>query len=132
LQENRRTRHRFCVAGAQLSLCVLLALALAPNAARGEAPAPPSFARDVAPVLARWCTACHGPRHPQGGLRLDSYAAALGGGDSGPSVVAGDPDESLLVAKIERRDRPAMPPRRTLPKTAAATLRAWIAAGALP
>jgi mono/diheme cytochrome c family protein len=111
-------------------LCLLFGLA--PTAARGDAPPPPSFARDVAPVLARWCASCHGPRHQQGGLRLDSYAAALGGGDSGPAIVAGDPDQSLLVAKIERRDRPAMPPRRTLPKAAVAALRAWIAAGALP
>jgi hypothetical protein len=104
---------------------------LAPAAAKGDAP-PPSFARDVAPIVGRWCTSCHGPRHQQGGLRLDSYAAALGGGDSGPAVIAGDPDSSLIVAKVERRDRPAMPPRRKLAPPAVAVIRAWIAAGALP
>jgi hypothetical protein len=47
-------------------------------------------------------------------------------------VIAGDPGGSLLVGKIERRDRPAMPPRRTLPRPGVAVIRAWIAAGAAP
>ena len=54
------------------------------------------------------------------------------GGDAGPVVVAGDADDSLLVAKIEHRDRPSMPPRRRLPAPAIALIRAWIAAGAPP
>lgn len=126
MQENRRPRPRFSVAG------VLLALSLPATAARGDAPSPPTFARDVAPLLDRWCSSCHGLRHHHGGLRLDSYEAALGGGDSGPAVIAGDPGGSLLVGKIERRDRPAMPPRRTLPRPGVAVIRAWIAAGAAP
>jgi mono/diheme cytochrome c family protein len=124
LQENRRPGPRFSVAGA------LLALSLPATAARAEAPPPPSFGGDVAPLLDRWCSSCHGPRHHHGGLRLDSYEAVLGGGDSGPAVIAGDAAGSLLVAKIERRDRPAMPPKRRLPQPAIAAIRAWIAAGA--
>ena len=111
---------------------MLLALSLLPIAAGAETPPPPSFARDVAPLLDRWCASCHGERHHHAGLRLDSYEAVLGGGDSGPAVIAGDVASSLLVAKIERRDRPAMPPRRRLPKPAVAVIRAWIAAGAAP
>jgi hypothetical protein len=52
------------------------------------------------------------------------------GGDAGPAVIAQDPDASLLVAKIERRHRPSMPPRRKLPASAIALIRAWIAGGA--
>jgi hypothetical protein len=132
LQENRRPRPRFPALAALLALAVPLSLLA--GGARGDdggAP-PPSFARDVAPLLGRWCTGCHGPRKQQGGLRLDSYEAALAGGDSGPAVIAGDPAGSLLVAKIERRDRPAMPPRRTLAKPAVALIRAWISEGAAP
>jgi mono/diheme cytochrome c family protein len=107
----------------------------APARAAGWAPIaapapPPSFAADVAPLFARWCVGCHGPGEQQGGLRLDDYDAVLRGGDSGPPLIAGDPDASYLVAKIERRDRPPMPPRKRLSATGVATLRAWIAIGA--
>ena len=98
-----------------------------------EAPAPPvTFARDVKPVLGRYCEECHGAKHQHGGLQLDGYADLMRGGESGPVVVPGDPAASLLVAKIERRDRPPMPPKRRLSAAAIARIRAWIAAGAEP
>jgi mono/diheme cytochrome c family protein len=108
----------------------LLVLSLLPAAARADGPSQPSFAGDVAPLFARWCSSCHGPHHHHAGLRLDSYEAVLGGGDSGPAVIAGDAAGSPLVAKVERQQRPAMPPRRRLPRPAIAVIRAWIAAGA--
>jgi hypothetical protein len=97
-----------------------------------DPPEPPSFARDVMPTLGRYCENCHGMREQHGGLRLDNYDNLMRGGDSGPAVVAGDASKSLLVAKIEHRDRPSMPPRKWLPKAAIARIRAWIAAGAQP
>jgi len=100
--------------------------------ARASAPPRSSFARDVAPILDRWCVGCHGADEAQAGLRLDSYAGLMRGGDEGPPVVAGDPGSSLLVAKIERRHRPPMPPRRRLPAAQVARIHAWIADGALP
>jgi hypothetical protein len=93
---------------------------------------PPSFARDVMTVLGRNCEGCHGEGEQHGGLRLDNYDNLMRGGDSGPVVVAGDPRASLLVAKIEHRSRPVMPPRKRLPKATIARIRAWIAAGAQP
>ena len=109
-------------------MLVVLTVALA----AGIVPAPPTFARDVAPVLDRWCVRCHGPRAQGGGLRLDGYTALMRGGDSGPPVIAGDAAGSLLVAKVERRDRPPMPPRASLPRPLVSRLRAWIDAGAPP
>ena len=106
-----------------------------PTAGAAPAPAPAqpkSYARDVAPVLDHWCIACHHGDEPHGGLRLDSFAGVMRGGDTGPAVVTGDPDASLLVAKIEHRDRPSMPPRRRFPAPLTALIRAWIAAGAPP
>jgi hypothetical protein len=93
---------------------------------------PATFARDVMPVLGRYCETCHGDRQQHGGLRLDSYDALMRGGDGGPVVIAGDARGSVLVAKIEHRDRPSMPPRKWLPKATIARIRAWIAAGAVP
>ncbi len=104
--------------------------ASAAPASRGRRP--PTFSGDVAPLLARWCSDCHAGPDAEGNLRLDRYEFILVGGDSGPPVVIGDPAASLIVAKVERRDRPPMPPRKRLPRAAVTTLRAWIAAGAPP
>ena len=93
---------------------------------------PKTFAHDVAPVLEHWCVPCHGGDEPHGGLRLDSFAGIMEGGDAGPAVVPGSPTDSLLIAKIERRHRPSMPPRRRFPAPLIALIRAWIAAGAPP
>jgi mono/diheme cytochrome c family protein len=111
----------------------LTGAALAP--ARRGAAAPPSarpvsFARDVAPIFNRWCVSCHGSREAQNALRLDSLEGVMRGSDAGPVVIAGNPDDSLLAAKIERRHRPSMPPRRRMPAPAIALIRAWIAGGA--
>jgi hypothetical protein len=117
------------VAGA----AVLLSTALALAGSRPVEPAEPvSFARDVMPVLGRHCENCHGAREQHGGLRLDSYDSLMRGGDSGPVVIAGDARKSVLVAKIEHRDRPSMPPRKWLPRAAIVRIRAWVAAGAEP
>lgn len=95
-------------------------------------PRPPTFAEDVAPLLARWCTGCHGGDEPEAHLRLDRWASVLAGGKSGPPVIIFDPAASLIIAKVERRERTPMPPRKRLPRAAVITLRAWIAAGAPP
>jgi len=122
-----------------LRLLVVLGLAsamLAPARRGAAATAPParplSFARDVAPVFDRWCVSCHGAREAHAALRLDSLGGVMRGGDAGPVLIPGNPDESLLAAKIERRHRPSMPPRRRMPAPAVALIRAWIAAGAPP
>src|SRR5438045_1787884 len=49
------------------------------------------FERAVRPILVERCQACHGPRKSKGDLRLDSRAAVLAGGQSGPAVVSGAP-----------------------------------------
>src|SRR5882762_6191310 len=58
------------------------------------------FENKVRPLLAERCLECHGPEKQKGNLRLDSLAAILKGGDSGPALVAGKPDESLLVQAV--------------------------------
>lgn len=70
------------------------------------------FDRDVRPILAEHCYACHGPSKQKGGLRLDRQPAAFQGGDSGPVIVPGKADDSLVVrltAGLEE-DR-VMPPK---------------------
>ncbi len=86
---------------------------------------------DVIPILLLRCTACHGTRRREGGLDLRTRESILKGGKSGPAVVPGNPDESLLLQRIHKEE---MPPRRKLvsvsvkPMTASElkTVEVWI------
>ncbi len=62
------------------------------------------FETNVRPVLSEHCDQCHGPKKQWAGLRLDSRAAILKGGDSGPAVVPGKPEQSLLIGAIRHAD----------------------------
>lgn len=58
------------------------------------------FVAEAKPVLDRYCVGCHGPEKAKGELRLDSLAALLKGGDSGPALVPGDVGGSLLMKRV--------------------------------
>jgi hypothetical protein len=95
----------------------------------------PRFARDIRPILAEHCYACHGPGTQEAGLRLDSAEAATRELDSGArAVVAGDAAASELVARIRATDPDVVmpPPHSKKPLTDAqkSLLERWIAAGA--
>ena len=67
----------------------------------------------------------------KGGLRLDSRAAMLQGGDTGPAVVPGEVDESLLILAIRHEEGLAMPPKKPkLPDAAIADFATWVKMGA--
>ena len=96
---------------------------------------PVTFAGTIAPMFAESCVSCHGPAKVKGGLRLDSYAALIAGGESGPELIAGDPAGSDLYhrMKLPATDDDAMPPAgaRHRPTTAQVeAVRRWIADGA--
>jgi hypothetical protein len=88
------------------------------------------FERSVRPLLAENCWKCHGSKKQMGGLRLDSRAAVLRGGDSGPSVRVGDPGQSLLIQVIHRSGELKMPPKKPLSPAAIADLETWVKMGA--
>src|SRR5687768_7247811 len=58
------------------------------------------FEQKIRPLLANNCFKCHGPDKQRGGLRLDSLTGMLSGGESGPALVPGKPEESHLVEAI--------------------------------
>src|SRR5438128_1810471 len=61
------------------------------------------FETKVRPILVAHCAKCHGEKQQKGKLRLDSIDSMLTGGSTGPAVVRGKPEESLLVDAINYR-----------------------------
>ena len=97
----------------------------------------PDFGRTIRPILANHCFACHGPdaAQRQAGLRLDDGSAVNVAADSGATaIVAGEPDASELIRRIDSSDPDVvMPPpeaKKPLTPSEREDLRAWVAAGA--
>src|SRR5690606_34032016 len=92
------------------------------------------FESKVRPIFIEHCQKCHGGEKQWAGLRLDSRASALTGGDSGPATVAGQPHEGELLRRVSDPDDDLrMPPTKEGPRLNAeqiAAIKKWIAAGA--
>jgi hypothetical protein len=89
------------------------------------------FELNIRPVLAGTCFKCHGDKKTSHGLRVDSREALLRGGDSGPAIVPGDPERSLLMQAIQyAHDDLKMPPDKRLPDRVVADFAAWVKQGA--
>src|SRR4051812_41161481 len=89
------------------------------------------FESKVRPVFAQNCYACHTEMHA-GGLRLDSADGVQKGGKSGPPIVPGKADDSLLVQAIRQTHaRLKMPPAGKLKDDEIAAIVAWINSGAV-
>jgi cytochrome c553 len=89
------------------------------------------FEAKVRPVLIENCAECHGEKKQKAGLRVDSRTALLTGGDSGPAVEPGKPDESYLLMAISHGDdAPKMPPKQKLTDERIADLTRWVQMGA--
>ncbi|HVU90264.1 MAG TPA: PSD1 and planctomycete cytochrome C domain-containing protein [Pirellulales bacterium] len=93
------------------------------------APDAPSFAEAVQPLLVAKCSRCHGRETQKAELSLHAAGGIQKGGESGPVIVAGKPDESPLFEKIHAGE---MPPDQENPLTEAEIelIRRWIEAGA--
>lgn len=109
----------------------LLALLAGMLTAHAGADEDAHFLNKVRPLLDSRCISCHGTDKVKAGLRLDSRAAALKGGDSGPALVPGKPQESLLLqAVMHAKPDLEMPPKEKLTASDIAVLEQWIRAGA--
>ncbi|MBO0697532.1 MAG: PSD1 domain-containing protein [Zavarzinella sp.] len=105
--------------------CLAL-LAVARIALGDEAPA---FNAQVRPLFQANCTECHGEAEkPKAGLDLRLRRFVVKGGKSGPAVVPGKPDESLLIEKVAAGEMP--PGKKKLTPAQVDLLRRWVAAGA--
>lgn len=91
------------------------------------------FESKIRPVLVEHCYKCHSDRgkEPKGGLRVDSRAALLAGGDTGPAVVPNDLGKSKLIEAIHYTNADLlMPPQGKLPDHVIRDLETWVKLGA--
>jgi len=94
---------------------------------------PVDFTKDIKPIFEVHCLSCHGAEKPKGGLRLDTRAHAITGGDQGTALVPGKPAESpaYTTTIVPADDDAAMPPKgERVPKEQTDKLRLWIEQGA--
>ncbi|NDA68467.1 MAG: DUF1549 domain-containing protein, partial [Verrucomicrobia bacterium] len=95
--------------------------------------APVDYGKEIQPLLAQNCYQCHGVTQPKRGLRLDTAAFALNGGQSGPAIKPGKSSDSLLVQVISgtHKDLTRMPYKKPpLSDAQIALVRRWIDEGA--
>jgi hypothetical protein len=118
-------------------LSVLLLLAKATTSAHGDPPPAVDFNRDVRPILAENCFACHGPdaNHREADLRLDTFEGATADRDGSRGIVPRDLSQSALWQRITSTDSDEVmpPPQSKKPPLSAMqreTLKAWIEQGA--
>jgi hypothetical protein len=91
------------------------------------------FESKVRPLLIQNCHECHSTKakKQKGGLLLDSRAAILAGGDTGPAVVPGHPEKSLLIEAVRQTNGKLMMPKKgKLRPQEIAILEEWVARGA--
>ncbi len=121
-------RRRNSTLSTNRGLCVVALLLIAPVVQADDGIG--FFERRVRPLLAKRCFSCHGPKKQEGGLRLDTRRGATKGGESGPSLVAGKPKQSLMIKAVRRTGELKMPPVKPLSASEISVLVKWVADGA--
>ena len=89
------------------------------------------FAEKILPALKKHCYECHSSKAKkvESGLKLDTRAGVLRGGEMGPVIVPGKPEESPLLSAL-RYEKLEMPPSAKLPSEIADDFEEWIRRGA--
>jgi hypothetical protein len=94
------------------------------------------FESKVRPLLAEKCYSCHSAearekKNLKAGLRVDSLAGMIAGGETGPSLVPGKPEESLIIKAVRYTDSDLkMPPKTRLSDAEIRLLEDWVKQGA--
>jgi WD40 repeat protein len=130
-----RSRYCFCIlcAALGLALAALYLLALPQTAHAADQKGPVSFINDVAPILKKNCFGCHGVKNPKGKFDMTKFESFNKGGTKGAPIVAGKPDDSILLVMVTATDKGRMPPLENadpLKKEEIAVLEQWIKEGA--
>src|SRR3954463_8506373 len=111
-----------------VTAAILVARCAAISAELTDGPTPEQiqfFESKIRPILAENCHRCHGEKKQSGKLRLDSAAAVLAGGETGPALVPGEPEKSHLIEAINYGSL-EMPPDGRLKAEQIALLTEWV------
>ena len=117
-------RRLLLIAAAVYGICEMPASSLADETPEAF------FEKRVRPILIEHCQGCHGAKKQEASLRLDSAISLKKGGDSGPVVVPGDVEQSLLIQAVRYSGSTKMPPKGKLPGPVIDVLTTWIKQGA--
>ncbi len=116
-----------------VGLCLLVPH-LGASAAEPDAQGIEFFEQKIRPLLADHCYQCHSAQAEKlkGGLYLDTRAGVLKGGDTGPAIIASDPEKSLLIQAVRYTDEHLrMPPKdKKLSSSQISDLETWVKMGA--
>lgn len=120
------------LAPATVLVCALVSLSVLADEALDEREQIEFFESRIRPVLVEHCYSCHSAdaKGLKANLRVDSRDGLVQGGDSGPAVVPGDLDASLLLSAL-RYDDYEMPPAGRLPDRVIRDFERWIRTGAI-
>ncbi|MFM2093168.1 MAG: hypothetical protein RIS70_292 [Planctomycetota bacterium] len=110
--------------------CLFSMLGMALGSAVAKAAEPASPFRAMMALIEQHCLRCHDSPEAKGGLDLSNHAGWLRGGDGGPVMVPGQPDQSFLLQRIEQGSMPPLNDGRALDKHEIAIVAEWIRAGA--
>ena len=89
-----------------------------------------NYYRDIQPILNANCLSCHQAAMAAGGRRVDAPENVLQGGASGPAVIPGKAQSSLLYKRLTDTTDKRMPPVGMVTEEQVALIRAWINLGA--
>ena len=122
-------RYRYCTPA--VLACALIACSAAVRADEIVAKID-FFERNVRPIFANHCYACHSAdTKPAGGLRVDDLQGLLEGGNGGAAIIPGKPDQGTLLKRVVKEAKKRMPAEgEPLTDEQIATLQQWIADGA--
>jgi hypothetical protein len=109
--------------------CLLVSMSTFSQASEPTPDEAKFFEMKVRPLLAEHCWKCHGEEASKGGLRLDSLAHVMNGGESGGAITVGNVDESLLIQAV-RYESYEMPPSKKLSDDQIQILETWVKMGA--
>jgi mono/diheme cytochrome c family protein len=112
----------------RILLLLLSGIAIA-NAQKPKAPVV-NYYQDIEPILNASCVGCHQAGMAAGGFKADAPENVLQGGASGPAVIPGKAQRSLLYQRLTVTTDKRMPPAGTLTEEQLALIRAWINLGA--
>ncbi len=118
---------------APLCLVAVPTLLFAQPPARDAAAQVEFFEKKIRPLLISNCYTCHSAdTNSKGGLRVDDRNGLINGGNSGPAIVPGDPEKSLLLKKVTLKDEKRRMPAegKALTEEQIADLTTWIKSGA--